>query len=232
MRRFGAGVVAVGAAVVVGGAFLVVGGAAAADLVTYYHAGAWDAFSGRGDDGRLVCGIGNTNPADGRRFMIRFTIGGEDVTFGASKPAWTIPANTQAPLVMQVGLDTPWTEQATGNGQMLSWTLDRSAIQSFDAQFRRASSMTLTFPDGNEPPWTVPLTGSTAISNAFGRCITDLTRRTQAAGGAPPPAAAPHGPTQPFGTAPAAGDAASPPAPNGAAPAPLDEGASQPTAPR
>ncbi len=228
MRRFGAGLVAMGAVAVAGGALLV-GGAAAADLVTYYHAGAWDAFSGRGDDGRLVCGIGNTNPADGRRFMIRFTIGGEEATFAASKPAWTIPANTQAPLVMQVGLDTPWTEQATGNGQMLSWTLDRSAIQSFDVQFRRASSMTLTFPDGNEPPWTVPLTGSTAISNAFGRCITDLTRRAQTAGGAPPPAAAPQGPTQPFSTAPAGG-AAAPPASSGAAPA--SDGASQPTAPR
>ncbi|MDR3535358.1 MAG: hypothetical protein P4L71_02540 [Acetobacteraceae bacterium] len=228
MGRFGASLLAIGAVATLGGAFLV-GGAAAADLVTYYHAGAWDAFSGRGDDGRLVCGIGNTNPADGRRLMLRFTIGGEDVTFSATKPAWTIPANTPAPVVMQVGLDTPWTQQATGNAQMMSWTLDRTAIQAFDAQFRRASSMTLTFPDGNEPPWTVPLTGSTAISNAFGRCITDLTQRTRATGGAPPSAAPSQGPTQPFATPPA-GDAAPPPAPSGTAP--TGAGASQPTAPR
>lgn len=226
MTGFGAGLAATCAVVAVAGVALG-GGARAADLATYYHAGAWDAFSGRGDDGRLVCGIGNTNPADGRRFMMRFTIGGEDVTFAASKPAWTIPASTTAPVVMQVGLQTPWTEQASGSGTTLTWTLDRTAIQSFDAQFRRATSMTLTFPDGNEPPWTVPLTGSTAISNAFGRCITDLTARSQAAGGAPPPAPAPQGPTQPVGAAQPA-PAAPPPA--NAAPTPGTS--SQPTAPR
>ena len=89
--------------------------------------------------------------------------------------------------------------QGTGNGQMVEWTLDSAAMQTFDAQFRRAGSMTVSFPNGNEPPWTIGLNGSTAISNAFGRCVTDLTQRTQRA-------AAGRGgsrePTQPFGQAP------------------------------
>lgn len=211
-------------AVLIAGAALAgpVAAASAAELTTYYHVGAWDAFSGRDDDGRPVCGVGNTNPADGRRFMIRFTIGENDVTFTARKPSWTIPDNTKAPVVMQVGLETPWTAQARGSGQALNWTLDRSAAQVFDAQFRRASSLTLTFPEGNEAPWTVPLNGSTAISNAFGRCITDLAARAQAAGGLPTSALPPtQGPTQPFSSGPGA-----PTPPAGA------EGASQPTAPR
>ena len=37
---------------------------AGADMSVYYHAGSWDAFSGPGADGKLVCGIGNTNPTD------------------------------------------------------------------------------------------------------------------------------------------------------------------------
>jgi hypothetical protein len=69
-------------------------------------------------------------------------------------------------------------------------------MQTFDAQFRQARSMTIAFPSGNEPPWTVGLNGSTAISNAFGRCVTDLTQRAAAQ---QQPAAAPAGPTQPFG---------------------------------
>jgi hypothetical protein len=74
-------------------------------------------------------------------------------------------------------------------------------MQTFDEQFRRGSSMTLSFPGGNEPPWTIGLNGSTAISNAFGRCVTELTTRANVQA---PPASAPanQGPTQPFGQAP------------------------------
>ncbi|MBN8928269.1 MAG: hypothetical protein BGO51_19365 [Rhodospirillales bacterium 69-11] len=208
-KRIGTALVALSA----GAAFGVLGSAAprAAELATYYHVGSWDAFSGRGEDGRYVCGVGNTNP-DGRRFTLRFVIGGTEVLFSASKPSWNIPADTQVPVVMQIGLDAPWTMQAHGNEHALSWTMERAAIQTFDEQFRRAMSLTLSFPEGNEAPWTVPLNGSTAISNAFGRCITDLTARS----GGTSPAAAPQGPTQPFGTQiPAAGSSGA----TGAAPA-------------
>ena len=71
-------------------------------------------------------------------------------------------------------------------------------MQTFDQQFRAAGSMTLSFPSGNEPPWTMGLTGSMAISNAFGRCVTDLTAQQ----GAAHPAAAPAAPTQPYGQTP------------------------------
>jgi hypothetical protein len=42
-------------------------------------------------------------------------------------------------------------------------------MQAFDRQFRAAASMTVTFPEGNEPPWTLSLAGSTAISDTFAR---------------------------------------------------------------
>jgi hypothetical protein len=177
--------------------------AAMAQLQTYYHAGAWDAFSGRSDSGGAVCGIGSTNPADSRRLTLRFDIGGADTVVSASKPDWSIPDNTQVRVVMQVGLNTPWSEIASGSGRSIDWRLDPAAAQSFDRQFRGASSMTVTFPDGNEPPWTLSLAGSTVISDTFARCIRDLTRQVQAA---PPPNAAPEpqGATQPFSATPAA----------------------------
>jgi hypothetical protein len=169
-----------------------------ADVSVYYHAGSWDAFSGPGTDGRMVCGVGSTNPVDNRSFSMRVPIGSDTVSFQARKPTWSIPAGTELKLVVQIGLDTSWTVQGTGNGQMVEWTLDSAAMQTFDAQFRRAGSMTVSFPNGNEPPWTIGLNGSTAISNAFGRCVTDLTHRA----GAQQPAAGPSGATQPFGQAP------------------------------
>jgi hypothetical protein len=165
----------------------------------YYHVGSWDAFTGPGADGRPVCGIGNTSPVDSRSFSLRFPIGGDSVIFQAKKPSWSIPAGTQLPLVVQIGLNTPWNLQGIGDGQVIEWSLDRSTIQTFDAQFRAAGSMTVSFPSGSEPPWTIGLNGSTAISNAFGRCITDITARTETQ----QPAPAPSGPTQPFAPAPA-----------------------------
>jgi hypothetical protein len=174
------------------------GAAAHADLRTYYHVGSWDAFSGPGENGTTVCGVGTTNPVDNRNVSIRFVIGGEDVLFEVKKPSWNIPAGTQLPVVMQVGLNVPWTEKAEGSGQMISWIIDRATMQTFDQQFRAASSMTLSFPTGNEPPWTMSLTGSMAISNAFGRCVTDLTAQQAASH----PAAANAAPTQPYGQTP------------------------------
>jgi hypothetical protein len=181
-------------------ATIALGGSAWADMSVYYHAGSWDAFSGPGADGKPVCGIGNTNPTDRRSFSLRLTIGGDNtVMVQAKKPSWTIPTGTQLPVVMQIGLDAPWNMQGIGNGQEVEWTLDSAAMQTFDAQFRRAGSMQVNFPTGNEPPWTIALSGSTAISNAFGRCVTDLTQR---AGGQQSPAPAPSGATQPFGQTP------------------------------
>ena len=187
--------------------------AALAQLQTYYHAGVWDAFSGRNDKGGAVCGIGNTDPSDNRRLAIRFDIGGTDTQFSVSKPGWAIPDKTRITVVMQVGLNPPWTEQGTGHGTAIDWSMNGQAVPAFYQQFRGASSMTLTFPDGNEPPWTESLAGSSAITDTLDRCVRDLTRQVQAAGAAPP-ANAPPVPTQPFAPAsPAAPDnSAGPPA--------------------
>jgi hypothetical protein len=191
--------------------------AAIAQIQTYYHAGTWDAFSGRDHKGGAVCGVGNTNPADNRRVSIRFDIGGTDTVIMATKPDWSIPDGTRVAVVTQIGLNMPWTEQGIGHGNSISWVLDPTAMRSFDQQFRSASQMTLSFPDGNEHPWSVPLNGSSAISQTLARCITDLTRQVQAAqaagaeAGAPPAA---QGATQPFG----ASAAGAPPLPDGSAP--------------
>ena len=111
-------------------------GPAGADMAVYYHAGGWDAFSGPGDNGKPVCGIGSTNPADNRSFSLRFQIGGENVTFQAKKPTWRMPAGTLFPVVVQIGLNTPFSMMGAGNGQMVEWSVDSKAMQTFDAQFR------------------------------------------------------------------------------------------------
>jgi hypothetical protein len=179
---------------------------AKADVNVYYHVGAWDAFDGPGDNGQPVCGVGSRNSADGHTFSLRFQIGGDDLTFIAAKPGWSIPDGMQIPVVMQIGLDQPWSAQAVGKGDHVQWVLDREGAQFFDSQFRRAASMTVTFPSGNEPPWVISLAGSTAVSNAMGRCVGDLTQRAAAAQPAAQSPPTQQGATQPFGTAPTTED--------------------------
>ncbi len=207
--------------------------AAMAQIQTYYHAGVWDAFSGRNEKGSAMCGIGTTNPANNRRVSLIFDIGGTNTVATATKPEWAIPDGTRVSVVMQLGLNTPWIEAGNGHGHSVSWVLDRSAAPVFDRQFAGALSMTLTFPDGNEPPWSVPLSGSTAINATFARCIRDLTRQVQAAQtGAPAQPAAVQGATQPY-TPSAAGsqppEPAKPAAPSGSGP---DAAPTQPNAVR
>jgi len=184
---------------------------AMAEVSVYYHTGSWDAFTGTATNGKLVCGVGSTNPTDNRSISMRIEIEGDMVQFHAKKPTWNIPPNTPISVVLQIGLESPWNMQGAGNGQMVEWTLERTSMPIFDAQFRRATSMTVTFPSGNEPPWTVGLNGSTAIINAFGRCVTDLTRRS-------PTQSAPPGPTQPFDRTPPDTSEPSPQAPAQRAP--------------
>lgn len=202
------------------------GNAAFADnLKTYFHVGSWDAFSGPGADGRPLCGVGSTNPTDNRSFSLRFAVGGDSVLFQVKKPNWNIPSGTQIPVVMQIGLNTPWNVQGGGNGQVVEWTMDRDSMQTFDAQFRGASSMTLTFPTGNEPPWLIGLNGSMAISNAFGRCVTDMAQQQPVQPSASA-AAAPQAPTQPFSQAPAQPVTSAPP--DTTQPVPTQPGPTQP----
>lgn len=178
-------------------------GHALADVRVYYRAGGWGTFDGKSDNGQPLCGIGSRNPVDGRTFSLRYEIGSNEVTFTASKPNWNIPDGTQLPVVIQIGLERPWSEQASGRGQRVVWTIDRESARIFDAQFRRSASMSVTFPSGNEQPWIISLAGSTAVSNAMRRCVTDLTRRAVGQQTAPPARPAQE-PTQPFGAPPSA----------------------------
>lgn len=171
--------------------------AALAQIKPYYHNGAWEAFSGKTDTGSAVCGVDSIG--DDRKLAISFTIGGTETVFTTSKPNWSIPDGTKIPVVIQIGLNTPWSFSGTGHGTDIDWSLDADAAANFRQQFRNATSLTVTFPTGSEPPWTLSLAGSTAISDTFDRCVHDLTLQVRSQ--TPPPAAAPAAPTQPFAPA-------------------------------
>ncbi len=155
-------------------------GPAMAALTIYSRVGVWDAFNGTSDNGETVCGVGTTDATEGKVLSLRWQVGGTQVLFRARKPSWNIPDGTKITVLMQVDRNTPWILQGAGGGMTVSWTLNGDSIQPFEQQFRRGATLTLNFPSGNEPPWTLSLRGSTAASDLFGRCITELTRQGKA----------------------------------------------------
>lgn len=179
----------------------------AADPVVYYHAGAWHAFTDKDATGKDVCGIATTNSSDGRDFSLTYLIGGEDLTLRATKPSWTVPDGTQLNVSMQIDQNTPWPAQALGHGTSITWAVGAASIHAFDTLFRGGSTIMLTFPSGNEPPWTLSLAGSTAASQTLWRCVQDMSVRDHVVTPASntPPATQPYAP-------PAAGDTQSAPA--------------------
>jgi hypothetical protein len=140
----------------------------------YYHAGAWHAFTDKDTVGHDVCGIATDHADDGRNLAIRYTIGADDLYFQASKPNWTIPDNTQVNVSMQIDGNAPWPANATGNGTKLDWSIGAASIAAFDGLFRSGTSLTVSFPSGNEPRWQLSLSGSTAASQTLWRCVEDM----------------------------------------------------------
>lgn len=182
----------------------------ATNTVVYYRAGNWEAFTGSAANGGTFCGIKTGNPQDGRGLMIRYRTGGDRLVFRARKPSWAIPSNTSITVAMQFGPGMPWTLPATGEQDVVEWSIPQDAMVEFDTRFRFGSVMWLSFPGGSEAPWSVSLAGSNAAGLTLGRCIRELSAQTAPmqpaptqpyAGGAQrpmPPGAAPSA-TQPFG---------------------------------
>lgn len=194
--------------------------AATADPVVYYHAGAWHAFTNKNASGQDVCGIATQNTADGRSLTLTYTIGGTQLHFEASKPTWNVPEGVQVEFNLQIDQNQPWPGQAIGHGPHISWDLDADSIRQFDSQFRGGSTLTLSFPQGNEPPWNLSLAGSTPNASTLWRCVHDLSVRdhvvTQPQNN---PAQSNAAPTQPYGQAP------------GQPTQPFSQGAAQPNSP-
>jgi hypothetical protein len=169
-----------------------------ANPTIYYHVAKWQAFTGKDAQGNRVCGIGSQNTADGRALQLTYTIGGTDLTLHAAKPSWTIPDGTALDVSLQIDSDPALTAGAVGHGTTVEWAIGAAAIRGFDAQFRAGSTMTVGFPAGNEPPWALSLSGSTAASETLWRCVQELSAKARLPNSAPSAPAS----TQPFGQAP------------------------------
>jgi hypothetical protein len=157
--------------------FLVASGAAAeTSLIT--RSGAWQAFGGTTTSGRPLCGVSQSTGE--LYFGLKFYSGDSTFTVQIGAKSWRIANGAQRKLQMVLDGNRPWL--ATGTGMHFSdgdagleFTIDRSKIDQFAAQFRGGNALHVQFAAPDATEWSLSLAGSSAVTDAFLQCIEGLT---------------------------------------------------------
>jgi hypothetical protein len=142
-------------------------------------AGAWQAFGGTTTGGRPVCGVSQS--AGDRYFGLKFYSGDTTFTIQTGAKTWRTENGAKQKLRMVLGGNPPWTATGTGmhfnDGDAgLEFTINRSEIDQFAAQFRNSDSLRIQLSNADAEVWSMSLAGSNAVTDAFLQCIQGLTR--------------------------------------------------------
>jgi hypothetical protein len=159
-----------------------------------YRSGLWSTYSGTDGDNRPFCGIA-TAGGEGRRVAVLQSAGETALDLQLSKDSWVIPDNTHVKLGIQFDGRPVSPAEALGSGRSLTTRIPFEQSVPFMRALRHGQVLRITFPDGNETPWTGGLAGSGNAITAFNTCRERL---------------APPEPTQPFRTNPASPDTTPP----------------------
>ncbi len=181
---------------------LAAGTHAAANADVLSSAGIWTAFADQGafaDVGTLgTARIALVLPAQSHHFALRLT-----------RDGWGVPSGT--PVVIQAifsGGDT-FVLEGAGSGDTIQADIPDMQLASWTHNFTAMGSMTVSIGGWPEPPWSIPLSGTTATITAMAKALevagtTDLPRpwgtataTQQSIPGGPGPIAAPVTPEHP-----------------------------------
>ncbi len=139
--------------------------------------GAWQVFGGTTAGGRPVCGISQSE--DGRYFGLKYYARDTTFTIQMGAKTWRLADGAKQKLQMVLDGGRPWS--ATGNGIRfgdgdpgLEFTVNRSEIDQFAAQFRAGTVLRVQFTGWDVPEWSLSLAGSNAVMDAFLQCIQGL----------------------------------------------------------
>jgi len=151
--------------------------AAQAATRTLARSGAWEAFGGVTTKGGRVCGM--SQEVNNRYFGLKLFAGDSTFTIQVGGRIWQIENGKKQGVVMVLDGHRPWRATATGmhfnDGEAgFEFTVNRDELDEFNRQFRDATQLKLQFPGSMSADWLVNLTGTRAVSDAFGRCTRGL----------------------------------------------------------
>lgn len=175
---------------------------AAAAVVETHRYGRWTAIEGTTRNGSRVCGVSTgAHSASPMYVGVKLFPDMGQLDVHISKSSWSIPGGTSVPVRIEFqGSSRSWsTGQATGDGEMVTLSIDPRRAASFLVEFSAASHGIIWF-GGDEAPWTVSLAGSDAAVRAMLGCVQRArggSTFTQPFAGASPPSTSP-APTMPY----------------------------------
>ena len=182
-------------------ALLMTTAAPAVEPVTLYDDGNWvtSLIPSEGEHGPMcVTGSAWTWPGKVLGTMFVKWSGDLGLFIHVAKSNWKLPNYEN--VTIRISFDSGWRE---GKGFVLDNHKGGSTVQimanedsdGFMADFRNAREITISFPDGNEKPWTGKMHGSRKAGQWFDACIRKVKGDT-------PVATSPIAPSQPQATSP------------------------------
>lgn len=167
-----------------------------AQITKLAEAGVWQAAGGL-EDGHQNCAIASVTGAPGSIMMFVEDDAPGLVRLAFQKDGWAIPKEVRIPILIRFNDGFNVSVVGTGNGSAINVNFPSSVLKAWIHSFTSGRSMTVEFSGGNEPAWSLDLTGTTPVISAMAKCITDA-----AMTGLPPPFASGETPsaqpTQPF----------------------------------
>jgi hypothetical protein len=171
--------------------------------------GYWTTFAGVANDGKPVCGMSTDWSVGGQttgRFMIKY-FGQHEIVVHIARVGWQVPYGQPVPVQIQIDQAPAMKAIARGaeegQGGLLEFTIEdtdvwavtgKPAIEEFVNLLSSGRQITVSFPEGSEPPWVGQLAGSTAALRSLDACVITMNAASKTA---PRTAQAP-GTTQPF----------------------------------
>jgi len=137
--------------------------------------GMWEAYSGISNTPRTpICGI-SARGRDRSLHIKFFQDNPENLIIQIFKDGWSIPRNTVISARISIDRHEGWTvNRALGDGRKVEWLVPSDVFDEFANLFMAGRRMFISFPQGDEAPWEINLTGSSAIFSEFARCIVSL----------------------------------------------------------
>ncbi len=165
--------------------------------------GYWSTFAGAATDGKPGCGMSTDWGVRGQttgRFLIKY-FGQDEILVHIGRVGWQVPYGQ--PVMVHIQIDQAPVIKALshGTGERQGWSLleltikrddvwaatGKNAIEEFVALLSAGRQITVSFPDGSEPPWIGQLAGSRAALQSFFACGTTIDAANKGAPGATQP---------------------------------------------
>lgn len=150
---------------------------AGAKTSTLAQQGSWEAFGGTSSKGQGVCGV--SSEQSGRYFGVKLFAGDNTFTIQLGTHPWQVTNGEKLGVVMRFDNNSPW--RATGTGMHfddgdagLEFTVNRSELDRFGAEFRGSSLLRIQFEGLRFPEWLMALEGTLAVNGAFQNCTKTL----------------------------------------------------------